>query len=67
MKNSKSLNIILIKTVIPLEPTSFIFDLDDGSQTTSEESIAIFNILKDRQYITNNHMVSEKFDYADDL
>ncbi|KAL4496722.1 hypothetical protein ABPG73_011688 [Tetrahymena malaccensis] len=64
---NKNVNIILLKLAIPISNSTFVFLLDDGQTTSQEDSAAIFNILKQRQIITNENFVSDSFDYTMDL
>ncbi|KAL4496723.1 hypothetical protein ABPG73_011689 [Tetrahymena malaccensis] len=65
--NGTSLNMILLKTAIPINQEYFIFNLDDGSSTSESDSIEIYNTLRTQEIITNNGFLSSNYDYTLDL
>ncbi|EAR87378.2 calpain family cysteine protease (macronuclear) [Tetrahymena thermophila SB210] len=65
--NKTNLNMILLKTSLPIDQDYFIFDLDDGSSTSELDSSEIFNILREQEIITNNGYLSSNFDHTLDM
>ncbi|KAL4436458.1 hypothetical protein ABPG74_003024 [Tetrahymena malaccensis] len=71
--NSKTylnLNIILIKTVIPLNPNSFIFSQQnqlDKAVTNQQQSQLIYQYLLQQNILDSNSIISETYDFTKSL